>query len=49
MGEKIDSLLLELERAGWEVLDVKTLKEKDALAQKILRIKADIRKALEVK
>jgi len=39
----MDALLLELEKAAWEILDVKTPKEKNDLAQKILDIKAMIR------
>lgn len=41
---KMNDLLSELEVAGWDVLDVKTTAEKDKLAQRIIRIKSDIRK-----
>jgi len=40
----MDALLLELERAAWEILDAKTPKEKNDLAQRVLEIKSNIRK-----
>jgi hypothetical protein len=47
LHDEMNSLLLELEKAAWMVLDVKTEKEKDVLCHNIHCIKSKIREVWE--